>query len=327
MKLKKHDKRLLFEFCRDSRMPFSALAKKTRMSQQLIAYKIKSMQESGVISFSYPLVDYSRFGLLRFFVHFRVNYKSKQTFRNIIEKLQKNEDVVEVIEREGHYDLIVAFSTSNPSSFNKTLRQIIEDNSDQLKNHMILTSVVSHYFPKKYLLGIRASTEDIIIGGDRESLPITDNEKNVLEQLRNNARARVVDIASGAKIGSRTAISTMKKLTNTDILKGTSSIINLREIGFKKGMMLIKYHNLSLEAENNLRVFCISHRNITEMHKVFGNYDVAIMIETENAVQLREVFIQIREMFEDIINDSDSFQIFQTHKRTLLPQAFFSELE
>jgi len=324
MNLKKRDKRLLYEFCRNSRRPYTVLARKARMSQQLAAYKIRAMRESGLIALSYPLIDYSRFGLLKFSVHFRVNYRSEQAFRDLVARLSKHEDVVGVDERDGKYDLIVSFAARNPSAFNKTLRHLIEKNPDQLKEHMILTSVVSHYFPRKYLVGLESSTRDTVIGGDREVLVLSDVDKKVLELLQGNARARTVDIASKTGINPRTAVSAIKRLQKLGILRGFSAILDPRESDLIQGMMLLRYQNLSLEQEDELRNFCITSRHVTEMHKLFGNYDVAIVIEAENARQLRSVYIQTRERFENIINDSDSFRLFRTHRLSFLPKSFFA---
>jgi len=323
MNLKKRDKRLLYEFCRNSRRPYTVLARKSRMSQQLAAYKIRSMQESGLIAYSYPLIDYSRFGLLKFSVHFRVNYRSEQAFRDLVARLSKQEYVVGVEERDGRYDLIVSFAARNPSAFNKALRHLIENNAGQLKDHMILTSVVSHYFPKKYLVGLESSTRDTVIGGDRDVLEVADIDRRVLEMLTEDARARTVDIAAKTGINPRTAVAAIKRLQKAGILRGFSAILDPRESDLLQGIMLLRYQNLSLEQEDELRNFCITSKHVTEMHKLFGNYDVAIVIEAENARQLRSVDIQIRERFENIINDSDSFRVFRTHKLSFLPKSFF----
>jgi Lrp/AsnC family leucine-responsive transcriptional regulator len=323
MNLKKRDKRLLYEYCRNSRRPFTVLARKSRMSQQLVSYKIKAMKEAGIITQSYPLIDYSMFGLLQFYVHFRINYRSRKSFQDLVSRIQRHESVVEVTVRSGHYDLIVTFMSKNPSSFNKTLRRLIEKNPDQLKNHIILTNVVSHYFPKKYMVGLEGSIKDSIIGGDREPAIITETDKKVLELLVKDARSRTVDIAAKVKINPRTVVAVIKRLKKVGILQGFSSLLNFRLAGFQRRMMLIKYHNLSIEQEDNLRRFCITHKNITGMHKLFGDYDVAITAEADSAMDLRKVFINIRETFEDIINDSDSFNLYSTFKITFLPESFF----
>jgi DNA-binding Lrp family transcriptional regulator len=323
MHLKKRDKKLLYELCRDSRQPYTALARKSAMSQQLVSYKIKAMRESGLVGFSYPIIDYSRFGLLRFHVHFRVNYRSSRKLQDIVSFIAGHESVVGVTARGGHYDLIVTFMARNPSSFNKTLRDLIEQNPDQLKNHMILTNVVSHHFPKKYLIGLSDNIKDIIIGGDRDPAQVSKTEMKVLQMLSEDARMRTVDIASRAGINPRTAIGAIKRLRSSGIIRGFSSMLNLRQAGFLQGMMLIKYHNLSVRLEDRLRRFCVTNSRITAMHKLFGDFDVAITAEAENAKERRNIFIQIREEFEDIINDSDSFSLYTTYKRSYLPESFF----
>ncbi|RLI97604.1 MAG: hypothetical protein DRO99_02810 [Candidatus Aenigmatarchaeota archaeon] len=320
--LKKKDKRLLYEFCLNSRLPYSILGRKSGMSQQLAAYKMKSFISNGMVGHSYPIIDYSYFSLLQFRVHFRVSYRSKEAFRGLVSRLYEHENVVGIMERSGRYDIIVTFMAKNPSSFNKTLKQLIAENPG-LRNYMILTTVVSHYLPKKYL-AMPDEDKDIIIGGDRESIEITDTEKDVLLSVCRDARAHIVKIARDADVSPRTAVSTMKRLSTKGVLKGFSSVLNLRKLGYHRSAMLIRYHNLSVDIEDKLRTFCIRNKNITEMHKLFGDFDVEITAEAETAEEIRKVFIQIRELFEEIIMDSDTFSVFRIHKRSFVPGEFFA---
>ena len=100
-------------------------------------------------------------------------------------------------------------------------------------------------------------------------------------------------------------------------------MLGLGESGFARGMMLIRYHNLSVELEDKLKNYCITNKHIIELHKLFCDFDLAIVAEAEGQKQLRNVFIHIREKFEDIIQDSDSFTIYKVNKKSFVPDQFF----
>lgn len=321
MRLSKKDIKLIFELDLNYRQPKSRIAKKIKMSQQLLNYKAKSLSTSGIIQSSYPLIDYSRFGLLGFRVYFKVNYHNRKTFKEMVNKIKTNDNVLSIMECEGSYDLMITFSTKNPSSFNKSLRELISENPKHLKNCMILTTVVEHHFPRNYLIGSKLS-QDIVIGGDRDLIEIDEKNKKILQAL-SLGKKTIIDIAGFTKTTPKTIITRLRNLESQEIIKSYKTLIDTEKIGISANKILIKYQNISIERENQLRAFCIQNPNITEFIKTFGEWDLELTLETKTKKDFRNIYITLRELFEDIIYDFQSFTVFKTHKKTTLPESFF----
>ena len=317
------DLRLLYELGINARQSYSRIGKKIRLSQQMVSYKMKTFQESVIVQAFYPLLDYSRFVYLNFTVLFKVNYISKERFHSLITALTKQPSIVEVIECGGKHDLILIFSARNPSSFNKTMKEVLFSHS-QLKNYTILTNVVRHFFPRTYFLSAEPNTKDVVIGGDRELLDIDETDKNILTSLQKNTVASSIEIASQCNITPKTMISHIKILEARKIIRGYHPLLHVQKLEFKVNKILLQYHNLTPEQEDRLTRFCIRNPHITEFSKLFGEWDAEITVETRNMRDFRNVYILIREQFQDIIQDSEDFPVFQTHKKQLLPDTFFS---
>ncbi len=319
MKLKKKDSRMLFELDLNYRRPYSRIGKKIKMSQQMISYRVKSMVSDGAIQGYYPLVDYSRFGCLNFRVYFKINYVSKERFAELIKKISDHKNITRVMECDGRYDLLTVFAAKNPSSFNKMFRELIESNQKQLKNYVILTTVVEHYYSRNYLGG--KTERDTIIGGDREEVKIDDTDRKIIKAILEGKKT-TVEIAGVAGVTPRTVVSRLRKMKRMGIIKGYRMIINTRKIGIFTDKVLIKYHNLSIDREKELMNFCRTNPNITEVIKTFGVWDIELTIETETREEFRNIYITIREKFEDIIEDFDNFRVFRIYKKMTLPDGF-----
>ena len=54
----------------DSRMPFTKMGKKIRMSQQKISYAVDSLIKKEIINGFYTLIDYSKLDIINFRVYF-----------------------------------------------------------------------------------------------------------------------------------------------------------------------------------------------------------------------------------------------------------------
>jgi Lrp/AsnC family leucine-responsive transcriptional regulator len=321
MNLSNKDMRLVFELDSNYRKPYSRIGKKIRMSQQLVSYKVKSLSSNGIIVSNFPLIDYSRFGYLNFRVYFKVNYANRKKFSEMVSEMKKHFNITSIMECDWRYDLIVTFTTKNPSYFNKKLRELISDNPEQLKNCMILTTVVEHHYPRKYLVGYK-NYSDTVIGGDRENINMDHINRSILKALLSN-RKSVMEISKQVSATPKTVMARLKKLEKNEIIRGYRMLIDTNKMGFVTNKILIKYHNISIDRERELKTFCYGNPNITELIKTFGEWDLEITVETRNQKDFRNLCMNMREEFEDIISDFDKFSIVGFHKKSTIPKDFF----
>lgn len=314
--LPKRDLKLLYELDANYRKPYTQVGKKLRMSEQLVSYKVRSFAKAGIIAGQYPLIDYSRFGLLTFIVFFKVHYRSEQNFRKLIELLKEHENVMTVIECDGKYDLLVIFAAKNPSSFNKKLKHLLSRNSE-LRDWMILTSVVEHHYFRDYLAG-KEGGEDTVVGGDREETTLDAFHKEILKALI-DGKKKVIDIAAALECTPKTVISRLKWLQQQNILRGYRLLLNTNALGISTNLILVKSRHSTLEQEEELRHFCRYNPSIVKFTKTFGEWDALLQVETKDRSEFRTIFLQLRERFDDIIADTDTFRIFTVHKKQFLP--------
>ncbi len=322
--LHKKDLRLLYELDCNYRKTFTQIGKKIRMSEQLVSYKIHSFEQRKIILDYVPSIDYSRFGYLAFIVFFKVHYINEHSFNRLIAKLKQHENIISITECDGNYDLMVAFSAKNPSSFNKKIKQLVSENPKELRHHTILTTVVEHHFPRSYLIDSE-DRYDTILGGDREEIPINPLNLLLIKCLF-AGKKKIIDIAQALKITPKTALTHLKALEEQQIIKGYRLLLNPKAMNLSANIILIRYRNITLEDEENFRRFCKYHPNVIEFTKTFGEWDVVVHTETEHREQFRKLSLQIREKFDDIIESSDNFRIFANHKKQYLPQEIFDEI-
>ncbi len=309
---------LLYLYSENCRASFSFIAKKLRKSPQIVKYSINQLEKEGIIPFYYTVVDYSLFNMLLFRVYFRGGYSRGLELNSLIKKLIENPSVVSVYETGGQYDLIVEFMAENPSRFNKELKLIISENPE-LNNHDIIINVVSHIYPRYYLLGKNKMNysnplKEIIIGGDRELSKISKNQKNVLIALVKNPRERITSIALKLKINAKTALSVMKSLEEKKIIRGYKSSIKTGKLNIIHNRITLKLHNIDPLKEKQLMDFCINTPEITRLNKTIGQWDIEIDAETISQIDFRDIYLKIRDEFKDIIMLFNSYRIYNKIK-------------
>jgi DNA-binding Lrp family transcriptional regulator len=234
-----------------------------------------------------------------------------------------NPGVIEVNECGGRWDLAVSFLAANASRFNKNLKELMNQNPS-LKNYDVVTNAVSHRFPRKFL-SEAPPVKGILIGGDREPLKISRRSALALAEILEDARKPLVEISARTGMNPKTVQSAISKLKDIGIVKGFLPVFGLHNIGYVRNRMFVKYHNLSPEREREFVSYCRQARNVTDVHKVLGAWDLEIDIESVPGKELREAIMSIREGFEDIIKESEVVEFFSLHKKSLLTRKALME--
>jgi len=323
--LRNIEKQVLSMLELDSRTPFSRFRRSIGRSQQVVSYTVNSLMKKKILNGFYTLVDYSKLGVLNFRVYFRVSYINKEKFDKLIKFLVDEVHTSWLTTCGGSYDLICTFFTSNPSQFNKILKSIMEKFPQQLQNYTILTTIVNRQFGKKHLFKRRMPFNQVIIGGDREVEYVDDIDMMILDELSDDARKSSVAISNSLSLTSKSIIQRIHKLRERKIIKGFRPLLSHYNMGFISNLLLIKYHNISVELEDQLIKYLKLHPNINNAVKTLGQWDIEVEVETITSMDFRKIAMEIRQKFALLIKQIEGIPLYTTHKKNYFPRFLIEE--
>ncbi|MEE9406050.1 MAG: Lrp/AsnC family transcriptional regulator, partial [Candidatus Aenigmarchaeota archaeon] len=319
-KLAKTEMRILAQLDMNARIRFRRMGKKIRKSEQSISYVVNSLMRRGVIKNFYTLMDYSRLSVLNFRVFFKINYISEYKFKELVDFLVNEPHTLWVATCGGNYDLICTFGAFNPSQFNKLLRKIIADFNEQMQSYTILTTIVIRQLGRRYLSDNRELTIQRIVGGDREPYQLPEKDIRLLAEIADNPRKSSVEIGKEISCNARTVINRLKVLKSMEVIKGFRTFLDLSDLGYVTNLLMIKYHNISVEDEKRLVEYLVTHPNIVCVTKTLGEWDLEIRIEVEDVRDFRKIERGIREKFSEMIQHTGTIPIYMEHKKTFFPR-------
>ena len=314
------ERRVLSQLDKNSRESFRKIGKKIRMSQQNVSYTVKSLSERGVIKNFYTLIDYSMLSVLNFRVFFKINQNSEEKFNKMIEYFVKNDHTMWVSMCGGRHDLLCTFGAYNPSHFNKILRKTISSFPEQIDDYSILTTIVIRTLEREYLTAPKRSHKEIIIGGDREPVKLSERDLRIISEIADDARKNSVDISKKLSCEPKTVINRIKFLEKMQIINGYRPFIDFSKTGHVTVLLMIKYHNISIEDENRLTDYLYFHPNVTCITRTLGEWDIEIRIEARDIWNLKKIEREIRHRFAAIIQDTETVPIYREYKRTFFPR-------
>jgi len=74
-----------------------------------------------------------------------------------------------------------------------------------------------------------------------------------------------------------------------------------------------------------MKFLLLKTREIVQMNKTVGDWDMEIDIESLDSGRIRQIILQIREEFKDIIERFNLIEFHDSYKKSYLPNYLFRE--
>lgn len=324
----KFDRNLIFLYSENAREKIRNLAKILKKSPQRLKYSINILEKEEILHNTHCIFDYSYFDLILFRVYFKGGYIGEKDKAAIIKKLSENPYVVSLYELSGEFDLAIEIESPNPSRFNKELKKLA-NLIPTLNNYKMILNLVTYIYPKTYLTKntslIDNSIPEIIIGGDREIQTFNRNEMSIMKNLLENPQIRLTSLAKQSSINVKTAGSVLANLQKKEIIRGFKYIVNASRLEINRFRLFLNLHNLSQEREVQLSDYLLRTKEIVQVNKTVGDWNMEIDIESFDKTQIRQLITQFREEFKDLIGNFNLIEFYHYYKKSYLPKYLFSE--
>ena len=323
----KTDYWLLYLRSENARISLKELSQHLKKSPQRLKYAVSNLEKDSILMSPFCVVDYSYFGLILFRVYFKGGYIKEQDKNNIIKELSNNPYIVAIYELTGDYDVAVEIAAPNPSKFNKEFKKIL-DLVPSLNEYKIILNLVTYVYPRHYLVKnthLESLYVERIVGGDRERENFNENELSLLKNLVLYPNARLTDLAEKSNLNIKTVKSILNNLTKRNIIKGFKYLVDTEKLNIHKVRLFLKLHNVSPERESDLMQYLLNSKNIVQVNKTVGDWDMELDLESRDKARIRYIIQQIREEFKDLIERFNLIDFYTYYKRDYLPSFLFKE--
>jgi len=139
MELEEKDKRILKALSQQGNLPIVELAKKTKLSVDIIKYRLKKL--SKLINSFRIIFDLSKLGLYHYVVLLRMRQNTKKEEEKLISWCFYKQDVFYITKRMGFYDFEINVVIKDINQLNKFLKELKEEFHDCIDSRAtIITS-------------------------------------------------------------------------------------------------------------------------------------------------------------------------------------------
>lgn len=314
LKLSNKDLRILYELDFNARVSLIQLAKKTRLSRDVVVYRIRQLEKEGIIEGYYIIPNTVKLGLLSLKVMLKFQNTNKSKEEEIIHFLKNSEEVGWLVSTDGYYDLMFMSWLKDTIEFDIYFKKFLSQFSEYfyLRDFIIVTE--NHACNKEYLLYKKKSgIKDAIISGLPKS-EIDEIDKDIINILSSDAKIPYWKVAQQLNMTPEGVSARIKKLIKNKIILTFRPKLNHKLLDIHYYNVLIKLKDTS--HINKMFSFFRIHKNITYFTKYLGEYDIGIDIEVSSVQQFRDIMDEIKNLFSEYILNYNYVLIFKEHKIT-----------
>ncbi|VVC00541.1 putative HTH-type transcriptional regulator [uncultured archaeon] len=313
----KTDMKILRYLDLDARQPYSAIAKRLRLSDDAVQYRVTQMQKVGVIRGFYAVINPAALGYLscRMFLKFRCTTPEKE--KEIIDYFVQHPRYWWVCGIDGHRDLGVAAWLKSTGEFAELKNDLLGKFKDNVQ--IVQESIYSafHIYSRPYLAGLETDEEKPLLLCSGGKAKIDELDWKILSLVANNARMSSLEIAKKTGVTPATVLNRLRGMNKSGVIVRYRPMIDLGRLGFYwyKAEFTLK----SYAAKKKMLGFFARHPNIPYAYESVGGPDLEVEMEVESYEKFREVLDQIKASFGAQIENYQHLLWYKEYKITYLP--------
>lgn len=318
MKLDLKDWKILNQLDLNCRQSDAEIGKKTRISKQVVNYRIKRLTDNKIINSFFPHINIAKLGYAvhKIYLQFRALTKEKE--QEMWDYFVKQPNIIWVISCSGKWDLIFGIVSKNIEQFDKVLTSFMNRYSEFIVNRAITVFNKATLHHRKWLLK-NEKPIDWLLGGKIEEEKIDKIDMKILNILNKDARKPIIEIAEEIKISSSLVIQRIKKLQQKGIIGAFRVGLNREKLGINYCKSFISYQNKTSEKEKELLEYCYILPNILGVSQSIGTWDLELEFEVENYNDFHKIMKEMKNKFP-LIRSFDTVYIEKEYGLSFLPK-------
>jgi DNA-binding Lrp family transcriptional regulator len=311
-KLDIKDRKILYHLDLNSRQSFAQIGKKVGLSKEVVSYRVKRLQDKGIISNFITQYDYLKLGYTALRFYFRFQYVTPQIKKEIIDFFIKYENSTVVSTVDGSYDLVVIILVKKVSDFYPFWQKTLDKYSDFFAERVYSNYVGATFYKKSFLIEEIEDKSRSISSRGYKKVSFDDLDFKIIKLLTYNSRLPTVEIANKLKVNTNTVVSRINRLIDSGIIIYFSLNLDLEKLGFHefKVDFFLKEYNLKYKIIKYLE----ENPYLTYVDHTIDYADLEIELFLKNINHLHQFIEDISTKFPKGIRNYKYFQTLKNLK-------------
>ncbi len=326
--LDKVDKKLLHRLHVNARSPVSQIAKSTGLTREVVSYRMKRLEEEGVIKSYITRINQSFFCEGIGTIAFKLTKFDEKRFNEILDFLKKHRAVNWVAELSGTTDIVVTLLYKNSQDLANTISEITIFMGNNLKEHHLSLYITEYKFERQGIIYGKQSEHPlervVSFGEQKAKVKIDENDMIILRELAKNCRIKNIELAKETGLSEDMVRLRIKKLEKQKIILGHTIALDINKFGLEAYYMAFQIEKMTRETIAKLSYYAHMNPYIGYCARAAGKYNVILALYAFDRKHFNDLLHDIRKHFGDKLADYEFQLNLQEHKEVFVPENFIS---
>ena len=323
-KLDLKDRKILYQLDLNCRQSNNQIGKKVGLSKEVVNYRIKRMQELGVIKFFWTAINSLKLGYYAFRIYINFLDVNPEIQDEIINYFKKYQNVWTLQSAKGPIDLGAVIWADDIYKFNQFWNKTLDTYGNYFEKYSVSILTQVNCLKRSYLLKDgydRTDREFYTISCVGEPAKIDKLDYQLLNEIADNARISLLKLAEKLNSSSQTINYRIKSLIKKDVILAFRVDIDLSMLNLQNCMIdiYLKDHTKGSKIEDYLKgnpyVGYI-------MDMTIGWCDLNFELLVKDFNSLTKIIDEIDKRFPGAIRKTNFWMAREIHKERWLPELF-----
>jgi Lrp/AsnC family leucine-responsive transcriptional regulator len=316
------DRKILYELDLNCRQSNTQIGKKVGLKKDVVGYRIKRMQDEGIIKNFWTAINTFKLGYQVFRIYINYHYVSTKIKDEIIEYFTEYENAWAVATVEGPIDLGLVIWVKNIYDFYQFWDKALEKFEDYFEKYTISVYIKAVGYKKSYLLDAPDKSDNKMYEAvcDGTTVKIDETDYKILDEIATNGRIPLVELAEKLNCSSQSINYRLKNLEQSGVIQAFRVNINRSKLGlqlYKVDIFLKEYKH-----RKNIIKYLEERGYIECLNVAAGWSDIEPEIVVESTDKLIGLMEEISNNFPNSIRKQDYWIMARVHRERWLPDFY-----
>lgn len=299
------ERQVLYHLSLCGRASLTELGRQVGLSKQAVSYILNRLENAGVISSYYAVIDIYRLGMTHYRVFLKLHKIKPHEEEELRRYLADHPAISWVLCLEGDYDLFFVSWSRNIIQFQSVLDDVISrfGNFIQEKSFSVATHI--EYLPYGFLLDPPVLPDrSLNFGAKHSTYDLGDTDRRLLLRLNQDGRATQKILAAQLQLSPSTVRNRIQKLEDLGIIIGYNVRIDFARVGYMYQKVLLKLTDTSAATLERIRKYLKSQSGVIYLLRTIGPYDFEFELITRSGETGYDIIKDLRLHFPHAVHST-----------------------
>jgi len=323
VKIDKKDKKILYQLDLNCRQSLRKIGKKVGLSKDVVSYRINKMQDQGIITNFWTVIDTYKLGYVVYRFYLSFQYATESDKSKVINHISKYKNLWTLTSLKQRHDLSAVFWVDDINELNQFWTDTLSKYGEFLSEKILTIFVQVYGFKLSFLLDDKNDSKERLnyeIFGGKKTSDIDKLDYQLLNDIALDARASLVDLAEKYGCSSQTINYRLKNLEKNNIIQGYRVGLDFQKLGFQH--FKVDVHLIDHKNRNKMIEYVKQNPYVLYVTKSIGFSDIEFEIIVKNTDEIVDFIEKINTIFPKSIKKYEFFSAKKTHKLRFLPELY-----